>query len=172
MFGAPGRLYVYFTYGMHFCSNVVTGPDGYGSAVLLRAAEPLDGFEAMAANRGTDRLRLLCSGPARLTQALAIGRDDNGTDLVKDPGLFLLAGSPVGARARRAEHTGRRQRRRRTPLALLRTGERVRLAGPAVRPARRPDATEGYGFTKIVTVEPCSRCAPPSGDCDQTAPGW
>ena len=97
MFGAPGRLYVYFTYGMHFCSNVVTGPDGYGSAVLLRAAEPLDGLGAMAANRGTDRL--LCSGPARLTQALAIGREDNGTDLVKDPGLFLLAGSPVSARA-------------------------------------------------------------------------
>ena len=99
MFGAPGRLYVYFTYGMHFCSNVVTGPDGYGSAVLLRAAEPLDGFEAMAANRGTDGPRLLCSGPARLTEALAIGRDDNGTDLVKDPGLFLLAGSQVAARA-------------------------------------------------------------------------
>jgi DNA-3-methyladenine glycosylase len=98
MFGAPGRLYVYFTYGMHFCSNVVTGPDGYGSAVLLRAAEPLEGFEAMAANRGTDRVRLLCSGPARLTQALAIGRDDNGADLVKDPGLFLLAGSPIGPR--------------------------------------------------------------------------
>ena len=115
--------------------------------------------------------RLLCSGPARLTQALAIGRDDNGADLVKDPGLFLLAGSPVAARAGRPEHTGRRQRRHRTPLALLRTGERVRLAGPAVRPARRPNATEGYGFTKIVTVEPCSRCAPPSGDCDQTAPG-
>ena len=99
MFGAAGRLYVYFTYGMHFCSNVVTGPDGCGSAVLLRAAEPLDGLEAMAANRGTDGLRLLCSGPARLTQALAIGRDDNGTDLVKDPGLFLLAGSPVRPRA-------------------------------------------------------------------------
>jgi DNA-3-methyladenine glycosylase len=99
MFGAAGRLYVYFTYGMHFCSNVVTGPDGYGSAVLLRAAEPLDGFEAMAVNRGTDRRRLLCSGPARLTQALAIGRDDNGADLVKDPGLFLLAGSPVRPRA-------------------------------------------------------------------------
>ena len=99
MFGPAGRLYVYFTYGMHFCSNVVTGPDGYGSAVLLRAAEPLDGFEAMAANRGTDRLRLLCSGPARLTEALAIGRDDNGADLVKDPGLFLLAGSPVRPRA-------------------------------------------------------------------------
>ncbi|HET7928935.1 MAG TPA: DNA-3-methyladenine glycosylase [Actinomycetota bacterium] len=96
MFGPPGRLYVYFTYGQHFCCNVVTGRDGYGSAVLLRAAEPLDGFETMAANRGTDAVRLLCSGPARLTQALEIDRDDNGTDLVRDPSLFLLAGSPLG----------------------------------------------------------------------------
>jgi DNA-3-methyladenine glycosylase len=99
MFGPPGRLYVYFTYGQHFCCNVVTGPEGFGSAVLLRAAEPLDGFETMAANRGTDSVRLLCSGPARLTQAFGIDRADNGTDLVKDPSLFLLAGSPLGARA-------------------------------------------------------------------------
>lgn len=99
MFGPPGRLYVYFTYGQHFCSNVVTGPEGYGSAVLLRAAEPLEGFETMAANRGTDAVRLLCSGPARLTRALEIDRADNGTDLVRDPSLFLLAGSPVGPRA-------------------------------------------------------------------------
>ena len=172
MFGTPGRLYVYFTYGMHFCSNVVTGPDGYGSAVLLRAAEPLDGLEAMAANRGTDRLRLLCSGPARLTQALAIGRDDNGADLVKDPGLFLLAGSPVAARAvARSTRVGINVGVERRWRFFERASAFV-SPGPAVRPARRPNAAEGYGFTKIVTVEPCSRCAPPSGDCDQTAPGW
>lgn len=99
MFGPPGRLYVYFTYGQHFCCNVVTDREGYGSAVLLRAAEPVDGFETMAANRGTSATRLLCSGPARLTQALEIDRSDNGTDLAKDPSLFLLAGSPVGPRA-------------------------------------------------------------------------
>ena len=99
MFGPAGRLYVYFTYGQHFCCNVVTDREGYGSAVLLRAAEPLDGFETMAANRGTNAVRLLCSGPARLTQALEIDRADNGTDLAKDPSLFLLAGSPLGPRA-------------------------------------------------------------------------
>lgn len=95
MFGRPGLLYVYFTYGMHFCSNVVTGSDGEGSAVLLRAAEPLEGLEVMAANRGLAEVRLLCSGPARLAQAFAIGREENGIDLVRDRSLFLRAGEPV-----------------------------------------------------------------------------
>ena len=93
MFGPPGRLYVYFTYGQHFCANVVTGPDGVGSAVLLRAAQPLEGLEVMAANRGLEDVRLLCSGPARLTQAFAIARAENGTDLVRDPSLILRSGA-------------------------------------------------------------------------------
>lgn len=99
MFGPPGRLYVYFSYGQHFCSNVVTGPDGVGSAVLLRAAQPLEGIEVMAANRGTDDVRLLCSGPARLTQAFGIARAANGTDLVRDLSLILLSGAPLSPRA-------------------------------------------------------------------------
>jgi DNA-3-methyladenine glycosylase len=99
MFGPPGRLYVYFTYGRHFCSNVVTGRDGHGSAVLLRAAEPLVGLEVMASHRGIDGRRLLCSGPARLTQAFAIARADDGTDLVRDDSLFLLSGEPLQGRA-------------------------------------------------------------------------
>ena len=99
MFGPPGRLYVYFTYGQHFCSNVVTGTDGVGSAVLLRAAEPLQGLEIMAANRGTDDVRLLCSGPARLTQAFGIAWEQNGTDLVRDLSLILLSGLPLSPRA-------------------------------------------------------------------------
>jgi DNA-3-methyladenine glycosylase len=99
MFGPPGRLYVYFTYGQHFCSNVVTGPDGIGSAVLLRAAEPLDGLEVMAANRGIDDVRLLCSGPARLTQAFCIARAENGIDLVRDPSLGLRSGIALAPRA-------------------------------------------------------------------------
>lgn len=99
MFGRPGHLYVYFTYGMHFCSNVVTGADGEGSAVLLRAAEPLLGLEVMAGNRGVEGPRLLCSGPARLTQAFGIGRPENGVDVVRGPSLYLLSGEPVSARA-------------------------------------------------------------------------
>ena len=99
MFGPPGRLYVYFTYGMHLCSNVVTREDGRGSAVLLRAAEPLEGVEVMKSNRGSEDARLLCSGPARLTQALGIGRADNGVDLVRDRSLYLLSGEPLRARS-------------------------------------------------------------------------
>jgi DNA-3-methyladenine glycosylase len=99
MFGPPGRLYVYFTYGRHFCSNVVTGLDGHGSAVLLRAAEPLEGLDIMASHRGMDGPGLLCSGPARFTQALAITRADDGTDLVRDDSLFLLSGAPLHGRA-------------------------------------------------------------------------
>jgi DNA-3-methyladenine glycosylase len=98
MFGVPGHLYVYFTYGMHFCSNVVTGRDGEGSAVLLRAAEPLEGLDAMADNRGLQNERLLCAGPGRLTQALAIGRAHNGADLVRGDSVQLRAGEPVARR--------------------------------------------------------------------------
>lgn len=98
MFGVPGHLYVYFTYGMHFCSNVVTGRLDEGSAVLLRAAEPLAGLETMAANRGVESRRLLCSGPGRLTQALAIGRAENGADLIRGGEVSLRAGEPLPPR--------------------------------------------------------------------------
>jgi DNA-3-methyladenine glycosylase len=97
MFGPAGRLYVYFTYGMHFCANVVTGRRGEGSAVLLRAAEPLEGIERMAEHRGTSNLRLLCSGPARLCQALAIDRADNGADVVAGERIWLERGARPGA---------------------------------------------------------------------------
>ena len=99
MFGPPGHLYVYFTYGMHFCSNVVTGHTGQGSAVLLRAAEPLEGVEIMAANRGVDAVRLLCSGPARLAEAFGIDRWANGHDLVRGDALALYPGHPLPTRA-------------------------------------------------------------------------
>ena len=82
MFGPPGHLYVYFTYGMHFCMNAVTRRSGEGSAVLLRAGEPLEGLDAMRERRARDRPVELCSGPGRFTQALGIARPENGADLV------------------------------------------------------------------------------------------
>ena len=88
MFGGPGRLYVYFTYGMHHCANVVTGPPGAGAAVLLRAVEPLEGLAAMSERR--HGRRRLADGPAKLCQAFAIDLDHNGVDLCRGsgPGLF------------------------------------------------------------------------------------
>lgn len=83
MFGPPGRLYVYFSYGVHWCANVVVGAEGNGEAVLLRAGEVVVGEELARARRPAARTsRDLAGGPARLTQALAIGRDDLGSDLL------------------------------------------------------------------------------------------
>ena len=95
MFGPAGHLYVYFTYGMHFCMNVVTDREGWGSAVLLRAAEPLEGVATMRRRRGTTDPRLLCSGPARFSQALGIDRRFDGVDLVDGSTLWIERGVPV-----------------------------------------------------------------------------
>ena len=111
MFGPPGRLYVYFTYGMHWCMNVVCGPDGLASAVLLRAGEIVDGIETARQRRPRSADRDLARGPARMTKALAIDGAHGGVDLL-DPAspVTLMPGQPVDP-------------------TRIRTGPRVGVAG-------------------------------------------
>jgi DNA-3-methyladenine glycosylase len=114
MFGPPARAYVYRSYGVHWCLNFVCGPEDEASAVLIRALEPLVGLETMRERRGVDRDRLLCSGPGRLCQALALSRAHDGLPLDEPP--FEL-------RDRRCEPT-------------LQTGPRIGISKAAKRPWR------------------------------------
>jgi DNA-3-methyladenine glycosylase len=91
LFGPPGRAYVYRSYGIHALLNAVCEPSGVGAAVLIRALEPLEGVEHMRARRGVDDL---CSGPGKLTQALGISLEFNGTDLAAGP--VVIEAPPPG----------------------------------------------------------------------------
>ena len=96
MYGPPGRAYVYFTYGMHWMLNCVAGPPGFPAAVLVRAIRPLEGLEIIAARRPGHPAADWCSGPGRLTRALAIEGRLNGIDLTSPTGnLWIEAGSVV-----------------------------------------------------------------------------
>ncbi len=107
MFGPPGYLYVYFTYGMHWCSNVVCGETGWASAVLLRGGAPVEGVDVMRDRRHAARRdRDLASGPARLTQALAITGAQNGTDLVRGAVRVLDDGVAPPRRPGRSTRVG------------------------------------------------------------------
>jgi DNA-3-methyladenine glycosylase len=108
MFGPPAHLYVYRSYGIHWCLNMTCREDGHGAAVLIRAIEPLSGLEAMRERRGLGDERLLCAGPGRLGQALGVTHAMNGLSLA-DPRFALL---PPDADA---------------PIALL-TGPRIGIS--------------------------------------------
>jgi len=85
LFGPPGYAYVYRSYGIHALLNAVSEPEGVGAAVLIRALEPVEGIALMQARRRVERVQGLCSGPGKLTQALGIGLEHNGTDLLRGP---------------------------------------------------------------------------------------
>ena len=113
MAGPPGFAYVYFTYGNHYCVNVVADREGKAAAVLLRALEPVEGVTLMArrrgiALRGPADLRLIASGPGRLTQAMAITRQHYGWDLTRPP-LYIAAGGPERRRIATSARIGIRR---------------------------------------------------------------
>ena len=90
LFGPPGRAYVYRSYGIHALLNAVCEPEGVGAAVLIRALDPIEGLDHMRARRGVDDL---CSGPGKLTEALGITLEDNGSDLAVGP-IVIEAPAP------------------------------------------------------------------------------
>lgn len=98
MFGPPGRVYVYRSYGIHWCLNFVCREPGHGAGVLIRAIEPTHGLERMLERRGLTDIRLLCAGPGRVGQALAIDGSFNHMRLDRRP--FMLAGQPDAAPVR------------------------------------------------------------------------
>lgn len=106
MYHDGGYAYVYFIYGMHYCFNVVTGPEGEGNAVLIRALEPVIGLELMQRRRNAKSVQNLCSGPGKLCQALAITKNEYGLDLcATDSPLHLIRyrhipGAKIGATPR------------------------------------------------------------------------
>ena len=99
MFGAAAHAYVYFTYGIHWMFNVVTGQEGEANAVLIRALEPVEGLEMMTLHRNGRSGSELTNGPAKLTQALAIDKTLNGANLCAADGVIWFAAAPADAPA-------------------------------------------------------------------------
>ena len=106
MFGPPGRLYVYFSYGMHWAANVVCGPDGTASGVLLRAGEVVEGLALARSRRGRASDRDLARGPGRLTQALGITADHKGTSVLGGGPVTLALDPPPAARVSAGPRVG------------------------------------------------------------------
>ena len=138
MFGPPGRSYVYFTYGMHWCLNVVVGPAGRAAAVLLRAGEVVDGLDRARSRRPGVRDRDLCRGPARLTRTLAVTGEHDGLDLLDPRSAVRLLSSEADAADASARAAGADDGAAGTAgLPLVRCGPRVGVAGAGATTAWR-----------------------------------
>jgi DNA-3-methyladenine glycosylase len=155
MYGDAAHVYVYFTYGMHWCANIVCGAPGDGQAVLLRAAVPLGGIEAMRAARGGVADRDLCRGPARLAQALGLSGADNGAALVVS-GRGRVAGWRDGAAGRGEWAAGRGERAAGRgdggDGVAHRSGLVIALLDDGVGPPGEPGVGPRVGITKAVDV--------------------
>jgi DNA-3-methyladenine glycosylase len=148
MYGPAGHLYVYFTYGMHWCANIVCGRPGAATAVLLRAGEVVSGVEVARGRRpaaGSDRD--LARGPARLASALGLGRDDNGGDVTATRG----DGGPATYRVLRG---------RRPALAAVRAGPRVGVSGAGGDAAAYPWRFWLEGDPTVSAYRPAKRRRP------------
>jgi len=162
MFGEPGGLYVYFTYGMHWCANLVCGPPGAASAVLLRAGEVVEGLDLARSRRVGVSDRDLARGPARLAMTLALNLDQNGIDtVVEDSPLVVRAGLP-GASSRSSGVAG-------PSREIVSTGPRVGVSGPGGDAATYPwrfwlegEATvSAYRPGKVRPPKPANRSTGP-----------
>jgi len=132
MFGEPGGLYVYFTYGMHWCANLVCGPAGVASAVLLRAGQVVAGLDTARTRRRGVVERDLARGPARLATTLGLTRDQNGIDTLATESLFVVRSGIPGPSASRPDvESG-------SSTPVLRSGPRVGVSGPGGESAQYP----------------------------------
>lgn len=183
MFGEPGGLYVYFTYGMHWCANLVCGPAGSASAVLLRAGEVIDGLDVARARRPgvlDSYLAGLARGPARLTMTLALGRDQNGLDAVAQDSPLVLRKVIAGSSLIRSGSDGSDgsdgsivstgvASAAGSSAAVVRTGPRVGVSGPGGDATAYPwrfwlegEATvSAYRPGKVAPSKPGARSAHP-----------
>ncbi len=134
MFGEPGGLYVYFSYGMHWCANLVCGPKGDASAVLLRAGEVVDGLEVARSRRFGALDRDLARGPARLARALALGREQNGIDTLATGSSFVVRAPMTGPLLGSAGECGASG----PSGVVVRNGPRVGVSGPGGEAAAYP----------------------------------
>jgi DNA-3-methyladenine glycosylase len=151
LFGAPGTWYVYRSYGVHWCANLVCEEAGRASAVLLRALEPLRGLETMAVRRGTTDARLLCSGPGKLCEALGITRELDGLTILGSP-VTVVSGPAIAEPDTEATPRIGITKAADWPLRYAVAGSpwtsRARISSPARSLEARPSSSRGRSASR------------------------